>query len=126
MLSPTTKLLPSCVTASPGHVSSQVLQRIHISGSMRCCLINSWVGAFMSFNPVQSRRFDLDVFEIAGLVVDAHLRRRDPVRELARFADRLHQRGDEVAVVDRGQIVALYLRPFGGADDNALGRRLYD
>ena len=40
---------------------------------------------------------DLHVFEIARLVVDADLRRRDPAGELGRLELRLHQALDEVA-----------------------------
>src|SRR6187455_2678440 len=61
-------------------------------------------------------RLDLHVFEIARLVVDADFRRRDPRGELAHLGLRLHQTGDEVAVVGRGQPGALALLPRGIAD----------
>ena len=47
----------------------------------------------------QASRRKLHVFEIAGLVVDADARRRDPARELAGLDDLLHQALDEIAVV---------------------------
>ena len=46
----------------------------------------------------KSRR-DFHVLEIAGFIVDADARRRDPVGELPRFRDRLHQADDEITVV---------------------------
>ena len=39
------------------------------------------------------------VLEVDRLLVDAHRRRRDPVRELARLDDAAHERGDERAVL---------------------------
>ena len=41
---------------------------------------------------------DLHVFEVARLVVDADLRRRDPAGELGRLELRLHQALDEILV----------------------------
>src|SRR5436190_7581587 len=41
---------------------------------------------------------ELDVLEVAGPVVDADPRRRNPGGKLAGLADRLHQRGNEFAV----------------------------
>src|SRR5438876_11631007 len=54
----------------------------------------------------------LDVFEVAGLAVDAGARRRDPRGELAGFGDRLHQAGDEGIVLGRGQELLAPLLPF--------------
>src|SRR5258708_20230424 len=68
----------------------------------------------------QPSRLDLHIFEIAGLVVDADLGRRDPGGELAGLGDRLHQRGDEVAVVGRRQPFALSLVPGGLVDQHAV------
>src|SRR5216117_3456802 len=67
-------------------------------------------------------RLDLHVLEIAGLVVDADLRRRDPVGVDAGFGDRLHQRSDEVAVLRRRQPFALALVPGGVVDQDAFRR----
>src|SRR6478672_10621801 len=67
-------------------------------------------------------RLDLHVFKIAGLVVDADFRRRDPVGVDAGFGDRLHQRCDEVAVLGRGQPFALAGIPGGVIDQDALWR----
>src|SRR5262249_31825789 len=47
---------------------------------------------------VRRSRLDLHIFKIAGPVVDADLRRRDPGRELTHVRDWLHQRGNIVAV----------------------------
>src|SRR3972149_2356495 len=54
---------------------------------------------------------DLHIFEVTGLVVDADDGRRDPAGEFARLALGLHQRGDEVAVLLRGQPLVLALLP---------------
>jgi hypothetical protein len=70
-------LLSSCVTASTGQVSSQVLHRMQISGSMRCCFF----GAAVAVAVLISLR-DLHIFEVARLVVDADLGRRDPAANL--------------------------------------------
>src|SRR5881392_1346565 len=51
---------------------------MQISGSMRCCLRTA------AFIALLLRRY-LHVFEVAGLVVDADLRRGDPAGELARL-----------------------------------------
>ncbi len=44
-------------------------------------------------------RLDLHILEIAGLVVDADLGRRDPGGEAAGLGHRRHQRADEIAVI---------------------------
>src|ERR1051326_8336212 len=72
--------------------------------------------------PIRLSRRDLHILEFAGLVVDADLRRRDPVGELAGLAHRRHQRGDEIAVRGGRQIIALRLLPFGVAEQDAFRR----
>jgi hypothetical protein len=67
-------------------------------------------------------RRDLHVFEIAGLVVDADARRRDPAGELAGLDHALHQAGDEIAVVLRRQPLARVALP-GRLVDELAGRR---
>ena len=76
----TTTLTPSCSMAPIGHAASQLWQRMQISGSIRCCLTGCVHGA--------SRHVQLDIFEIAGLVVDADLRRRRSSRRICRARSR--------------------------------------
>src|SRR5271156_5884446 len=68
-----------------------------------------------------SRR-DLHVLEVARLVVNADAWRRDPVRELARLRNRLHQADDEFAVRLRRQPFADFPIPRHPIDEDA-GRR---
>src|SRR5579863_6569194 len=67
-------------------------------------------------------RRDLHVLEIAGLVVDADARRSDPTGEFAGLGDRLHQAGDELAVILRRQPLTLLPLPRRIADQLAGGR----
>jgi hypothetical protein len=60
---------------------------------------------------VPSGGSQLHVFEIAGFVVDAGARRRDPGGEFAGFVDRVHQAGDIGIVVGRGQELAAAALP---------------
>src|SRR5256885_11007071 len=64
------------------------------------------------------------VFKIHGLAVDAHDRRRDPARELARPHAAAHERGDEGAGGVRGQPFALAHAPFLLADQDRKSTRL--
>ena len=59
------------------------------------------------------------ILELARLVVDPHLGRRDPAGELAGLLHRLHQLGDELAVRLRGQPLILLPFPGGGIDQFA-------
>src|SRR6185312_14600346 len=54
---------------------------------------------------------DLHVFEVARLVVDTDLGRRDPAREPADLHLRLHQALDEILVAVRRQEFAAALAP---------------
>src|SRR5579863_4104339 len=65
---------------------------------------------------------DLHIFKIAGLVVDAEPRRRDPAGELARLGHRVHQADNEIAVVLRRQPFADLAVPGRIVDDNACRR----
>src|SRR3954452_10379592 len=71
-----------------------------------------------------SGRLELDVLEIARPVVDADPRRRDPRRKLAGLTDRLHQRGDELAIGQRRQPLVLLLGPGRRVDQDAGRRRV--
>src|SRR5258706_15500038 len=67
-------------------------------------------------------RLDLHILEIARLVVDADLGRRDPWGEAAGLGHRRHQRGDEIAVVQGRQPPALALAPGRIVDQYAIRR----
>src|SRR5262249_31487557 len=67
---------------------------------------------------------ELHVFEVARLIVDADARRRDPAGELAGLDHLRHQALDEIAVAGRGQPLVPILRPGGGIDELARGRRV--
>src|SRR5882757_8670845 len=67
-------------------------------------------------------RLDLHILEIARLVVDADLGRRDPGRELAGLGYRNHQRRDKIAVVRRRQPIGFALVPVGLVDQHAVRR----
>src|SRR5262249_19589916 len=97
-------------SVKPPTLSALVAQRCAAS----CC-------AAPGTHPMSRR--DLHVLEIAGLVVDADLRRRDPTRELAGLGNGRHQRGDELAVVRRRQPLVLVFRPSGLVDDSAVRLR---
>src|ERR1700730_1356068 len=73
------------------------------------------------YSPTDSR-LDLHILEIAGLVVDADLGRRDPGCELAGLGYRNHQRRDKIAVVRRRQPIGLALVPVGLVDQHAVRR----
>ncbi len=132
---------PSASTApawqsSPLHVSSPpklrqwLLGRRHLTGSgtraSKACV------AAASLAPCRqpcgegspSSPVDLHILEIARLVVDADLGRRDPGRELAALPAGRHQALDEVAVRLGGQPLVLLLRPLGVAQHPAVGRGL--
>src|SRR5438105_4806694 len=64
------------------------------------------------------------VLEVHGLAVDAHHRRRNPVRELARLNHTAHQAGDEGAVFAAREPLVLLAGPFGFADDPPIRRNL--
>src|ERR1700686_2174327 len=66
-------------------------------------------------------RLDLHIFEIAGLVVDADFRWRNPRREGADLRHRRHQRTDKIAVVGGWQPFALAPIPGGIVDQEAVG-----
>src|SRR5579863_485342 len=68
---------------------------------------------------------DLHIFKIAGLIVDAEPRRRDPAGELARLGHRLHQADDEIAVVLRRQPFADLAVPGRFVNDHARRRYFY-
>ena len=67
------------------------------------------------------RHVQFDVFEIARLVVDANLGRRNPRCILAGFIAGLHQRLDIIAIGLGWQPFVLALGPFVGRDDVAIG-----
>src|SRR6187397_548525 len=81
---------------------------MQISGSIRCWRMTSTdvASAFMSSIAL----IEADILEVDGLLVDAHRRRRNPVREPAGLDDAAHQRRDECAVLWRSQPLAL-MRP---------------
>src|SRR5882757_9369599 len=96
--------------ALTGQVASQVLQRMQISGSIRCCtaysalaeaamLVSPWVvpGAIAA-RPWVRASVEAYVLEVHRLPVDADGRGRDPAGELARLDHPAHQRGDKGAV----------------------------
>jgi len=71
---------------------------------------------------VRLLRRDLHVFEIARFVVNADTRGCDPAGEFTRLGDRVHQAGDEFAVVLRRQPLADVAIPGRLVDKLARGR----
>ena len=67
-------------------------------------------------------RRDPHILEIAGLVVDADARRRDPAGEFAGLDHLFHQAADEIAVVFRRQPFSLVAIPGRVVDQSAVGR----
>src|SRR5690242_1924394 len=93
-----------------GQVASQVLQRMQISGSMRCWRANLLEGSALTRTP---RSVEANVFEIGRLAVDADRGGGNPVRELARFDHSAHERSDERAIVGRRQPLVFARLPLG-------------
>src|SRR4029079_19764798 len=93
---------------------------MQISGSIRCWRMTSTdvASAFMSSIAL----IEADILKVDGLLVDAHRRRRNPVREPAGLDDAAHQRRDECAVLGRSQPLALMRGPLGRVDDASVGR----
>src|SRR3954447_17137422 len=100
--------------ACTGQIDSHVLQRMQISGSIRYCLMIAMPAAM---SMAVSESVEPHVFEVDGLAVDTHDRRRDPPGELAGLDHAAHQRTHEGAVVLGGQPLALFRVPFGLAHD---------
>src|SRR3972149_11922177 len=67
---------------------------------------------------------DFYVFELARLVVDADLWRRDPTGELSGLDNRLHQPRDEIAVGGGRQPLFLLFFPIRFVEQFAGGARL--
>src|SRR6266700_4083694 len=67
-------------------------------------------------------RLDLHILEIARLVVDPELGRRNPGGELADPGDRNHQGSDEIAVIGGRKPFALSLVPGRIVDQHAVRR----
>src|SRR4051794_12703800 len=103
-----------------GQVSSQVLQRIQISGSMRCCRSTStlWISA-VAVSLMSSGK--AHVLEIERLIVDAARGGRDPVREPARLDHATHERCNERAILVAGEPAIHAGLPLLGRDHVAVG-----
>src|SRR5262245_3582884 len=77
----------------------------------------AWMRGTSPRMTVKKRLHNLHVFEVAGLVVNADLGRRDPAGEFSRLRLRLHQALDEVAVGIRRQEFVAPLLPVRIAQD---------
>src|SRR6185437_800817 len=93
--------------ASTGQVSSQVLQRMQMTGSIKCCRRTACAMLLMislppERRPVASASVETDVLDVQRLLVDARQRCCDPAGIAARFRHAAHQRGDEGAIRSGG------------------------
>src|SRR6218665_2033296 len=92
--------------ALTGHVASQVLQRMQISGSIKCCLMTCAMAAGSMAGSAETH-----VLEVHRLPVDADRRPRNPARESAGLDHAAHQRCHEGQVLRRGQPLRLARLP---------------
>src|SRR3546814_13004063 len=107
--------------ASIGQVSSQVLQRMQTSGSIRCCL-TTWAGCDAVIAVVL---IETHVLEIDRLTVDADHGRCNPVGKLARLDHAPHQGCDKTPVLGRRPPVVFVRLPLLVAQPGAVGRDAY-
>src|SRR6218665_4101110 len=102
--------------ALTGHVASQVLQRMQISGSIKCCLMTCAMAAWSITGSAETH-----VLEVHRLPVDADRRRGNPARESAGLDHAAHQECHEGQVLGPGQPLMVDCLPLLLAQHPAVG-----